>query len=144
MAGQTVEDGPLARFVEAQDGVYPRALAEVRAGAKQTHWIWFVFPQIEGLGQSPTARFYAIADGEEARAYSRHPLLGPRLAECTDAMLRWAGERSAEQILGAVDAQKFRSCMTLFERCADDPASFAAALEAFYSGSRDEATLARL
>jgi len=106
--------------------------------------MWFVFPQIAGLGHSSTAQFYAIRGREEAQAYSRHPLLGPRLAECTEAMLGWAGKRTAERILGPVDALKFRSAMTLFEACADDPAPFAGALEAFYAGERDPATLERL
>ena len=106
--------------------------------------MWFVFPQIAGLGRSSTAQFYALADRAEAVGYSRHPLLGPRLAECTDAMLGWAGRRSAERILGVVDALKFRSSMTLFEACAHAPAPFAAALDAFYAGERDAATLERL
>ena len=106
--------------------------------------MWFVFPQIAGLGRSSTAQFYAIADRAEAVAYSGHPLLGPRLRECTEAMLGWAGKRSAERILGPVDALKFRSSMTLFEACAADPAPFAAALEGFYAGARDAATLERL
>jgi uncharacterized protein (DUF1810 family) len=106
--------------------------------------MWFVFPQIAGLGRSSTARIYAIADRAEAEAYSRHPLLGPRLTDCTEAMLGWAGKRSAERILGPVDALKFASSMTLFEACAADPAPFAAALDAFYGGERDAATLERL
>jgi uncharacterized protein (DUF1810 family) len=106
--------------------------------------MWFVFPQIAGLGRSSTAQFYAIADRIEAAAYNRHRRLGPRLVECTEAMLGWAGKRSADRILGPVDALKFRSSMTLFEACADDPAPFAAALEAFYAGERDTATLGRL
>ena len=106
--------------------------------------MWFVFPQIAGLGRSSTAQFYALADRAEAEAYGRHVLLGPRLLECTGAMLGWAGKRSAERILGSVDALKFRSAMTLFEACADDPAPFAAALDAFYAGERDTATLDRL
>ena len=106
--------------------------------------MWFVFPQIAGLGHSSTAQFYAVRGRDEAEAYSRHPVLGARLAECTAAMLGWAGERSAERILGPVDALKFRSSMTLFEACSDEPAPFAAALDAFYSGERDAATLERL
>ena len=113
----------------------------MRAGAKRSHWMWFIFPQIAGLGRSPTAQFYAIADRLEAQAYAGHPLLGGRLVGCTQAMLRWAGQRSAEAILGPVDAQKFRSSMTLFEACARDPEPFAAALEAFYAGERDTVTL---
>jgi uncharacterized protein (DUF1810 family) len=119
-------------------------LAELRAGAKRSHWMWFVFPQIAGLGRSPTAQFYAIRGREEAEAYARHPELGPRLRECTEAMLGWADERTAEHILGPVDALKFRSAMTLFEACADDPTPFAHALTVFYDGERDPQTLERL
>jgi len=138
------EADPLSRFVQAQAGIYPQALPELRAGNKRSHWMWFIFPQIAGLGRSSTAQFYAIADRAEAEAYSRHELLGPRLRECTGAMLGWAGRRSAEAILGPIDGLKFRSSMTLFEACADDPAPFAAALDAFYGGVRDGATLERL
>lgn len=116
----------------------------MRAGAKRSHWMWFVFPQIAGLGRRPTARLYAIADLAEARAYLAHPVLGPRLLECTEAMLGWAGRRSAEAILGPIDALKFKSSMTLFEAAAEEPARFAAALNAFYAGEHDAATLARL
>jgi len=138
------EADPLSRFVKAQAKVYPQALAELRAGDKRSHWMWFIFPQIAGLGRSATAQFYAIADRAEAGAYARHDLLGPRLRECTQAMLGWAGKRGAEAILGSIDALKFKSSMTLFEACADDPATFAAALDAFCRGERDDATLARL
>ena len=103
--------------------------------------MWFVFPQIAGLGRTSTAQFYAVADRAEAEAYDRHSLLGPRLAECTDAMLAWAGQRDAETILGPTDALKFRSSMTLFEVCGANPAPFAAALDAFYGGERDTITL---
>lgn len=130
----------LERFVEAQRGTYPQALAELRDGAKQSHWMWFVFPQIAGLGRSGTARFYAIAGLAEARAYLAHGLLGPRLRECTEAMLAWAGQRSATAILGAIDALKFRSSMTLFE-AAGGGECFAHALDAFYQGQRDSRTL---
>ena len=106
--------------------------------------MWFVFPQIAGLARSSTAQFYALAGRAEARAYARHVLLGPRLVECTQAMLGWAGKRDAERILGVVDALKFSSSMTLFEASADDSAPFAAALDAFYGGKRDAATLERL
>lgn len=106
--------------------------------------MWFVFPQIVGLGHSVTAQFYAIRGRGEAEAYARHALLGPRLVACTEAMLGWAGERSAERVLGAIDALKFRSSMTLFEACAGEPAPFAKALDAFYAGERDRATLDRL
>ena len=106
--------------------------------------MWFVFPQIAGLGRSSTAQFFAIRGREEAQDYCAHALLGPRLVECTEAMLGWAGKRSAERILGPVDALKFRSSMTLFEACAHDAAPFTRALEAFYAGDRDKATLDRL
>ena len=135
----------LARFAAAQDGVIDRVLSEVRAGAKTSHWMWFVFPQIAGLGHSATARTYAIADLAEARAYLAHPVLGPRLIEATEAMLGWAGRRSAKAILGGIDAVKLRSSMTLFEAAAGAGAApFAACLDAFYGGERDKATLARL
>jgi len=106
--------------------------------------MWFVFPQIAGLGRTEISRFFALADRAEAQAYVRHAVLGPRLRECTDAMLGWAGRRYAERILGPIDALKFKSSMTLFEACAPDPASFAAALDAFYGGERDVMTLDRL
>jgi uncharacterized protein (DUF1810 family) len=131
------------RFVAAQQQVYPCVLAELRAGEKRSHWMWFVFPQIAGLGHSAMAQRYAIADLAEARAYLDHPLLGPRLADCTDTMLGWAGRRSAEEILGPVDAIKFRSSMTLFEAANGGP-RYARALDAFYEGIRDLATLDRL
>jgi uncharacterized protein (DUF1810 family) len=106
--------------------------------------MWFVFPQIAGLGRSAVAQVYAISGCDEAEAFVRHAVLGPRLRECTAAMLGWAGKRNAERILGPLDALKFRSSMTLFEACADDPAPFARALEAFHAGVRDAATLERL
>ncbi len=134
----------LSRFVKAQASIHAEALAELRAGEKRSHWMWFVFPQIAGLGHSPTARFYAIAGRGEAELYLAHDVLGPRLAECTQAMLGWVGRRSAQRILGSVDALKFASSMTLFEACATEPAPFAAALEGFCGGERDAATLARL
>jgi uncharacterized protein (DUF1810 family) len=131
----------LERFVEAQRSIYDQALDELRAGAKQSHWMWFVFPQIAGLGLSPTARLYAIADAVEARAYLTHPVLGPRLGECTEAMLGWAGRKTAEAILGPVDAMKFTSSMTLFDAVAEDDHRFARALAAFRHGERDSLTL---
>jgi uncharacterized protein (DUF1810 family) len=130
----------LARFVTAQENVYAQALAELRAGRKQSHWMWFIFPQLAGLGHSSTARFYALASAAEARAYLADPLLGTRLREGVAAMLAHRGQR-AEAILGGIDAMKFRSSMTLFETVADDPAPFAEAIEAFYDGARDERTL---
>jgi uncharacterized protein (DUF1810 family) len=135
--------GELERFVAAQEGVYPRALAELSQGRKASHWMWFVFPQIAGLGRSATARFYAIGSAAEARAYLAHPLLGPRLRACAEAVLVHR-DRGAEAILGAVDALKLRSSMTLFEAAAEDPAPFAAVLDGFFAGERDAATLGLL
>lgn len=131
------------RFVAAQDGIYERALAELRAGNKRSHWMWFVFPQIAGLGASPTARTYALTDLAEARAYLAHPVLGARLAECARALLAVEG-RTAGQILGYPDDLKLRSSMTLFARAADDPALFQAVLDKYYGGEPDPATLDRL
>lgn len=125
--------GDLDRFVEAQDGAYDDALAELTAGRKRTHWMWFVFPQIAGLGSSPTARWYAIGSLDGARAYLAHPVLGPRLRECAQALLGVEG-RSAREILGYPDDLKLRSSMTLFARAADDPALFQAVLDRYYDG----------
>jgi uncharacterized protein (DUF1810 family) len=134
----------LERFVEAQRSTYDQALAELRAGAKRSHWMWFVFPQIAGLGRSSAARFYAIADAVEARAYLTHPVLGPRLRQSTEAMLRWAGDKTAEAILGPIDAMKFTSSMTLFNAVTEGDDLFARALAAFNRGQRDPLTLERL
>ncbi|WP_066555355.1 DUF1810 domain-containing protein [Croceicoccus bisphenolivorans] len=131
----------LDRFLKAQEGVYDRAHAELRAGTKRTHWMWFVFPQLAGLGRSDMARFFAIADLAEAKAYLEHPLLGPRLIECCNALMGWAGERDAVTILAPIDAMKLQSSMTLFERAATDTGPFAAILDAFYRGERDPRTL---
>ncbi|MEG3084463.1 DUF1810 domain-containing protein [Sphingomonas sp. PB2P12] len=132
----------LERFVAAQADVYSQALAELRAGGKRSHWMWFVFPQIAGLGHSAMARTYAIASAGEARAYLAHPILGPRLIEATETVTRAHG--SAETIMGGIDAIKLRSSMTLFARVADDPAPFRAALDRFFGGADDPATVARL
>jgi uncharacterized protein (DUF1810 family) len=123
----------LDRFVTAQADVYEQALAELTAGRKRTHWMWFVFPQIAGLGASPTAQRYAIASLDEARAYLAHPVLGPRLRECARALLGVEG-RSARDILGHPDDLKLRSSMTLFARAADDPEPFQAVLDRYYDG----------
>lgn len=134
-------------FLQAQNGgVYERALDEIAAGEKQSHWMWFIFPQIAGLGTSPTAKKFALRDKAEASDYCRHEELGPRFFEATEAMLDWAGTMSAEDIFGAVDALKFRSSMTLFEAaCEDDDSQvFADALEAFYEGNRCPLTQERL
>ncbi|MDT8759996.1 DUF1810 domain-containing protein [Sphingomonas psychrotolerans] len=134
----------LERFVEAQQDVYQQALAELRDGRKRSHWMWFVFPQIAGLGRSETARYYAIADIAEARAYLAHPLLGPRLGEAVDAVLAHAGRISAEALFGGIDAIKLRSSMTLFEAAAPNERRFAAVLDRLYGGARDSETLQRL
>ncbi len=130
----------LQRFVDAQDrsGIYEQALAELRAGRKASHWIWFVFPQIAGLGQSPTSKTYAISSLGEAIAYLEHPVLGPRLRECAAALLAHA-DRSAAEILGEIDAVKLRSSMTLFARAAPDEPLFGQVLDAFFDGA-DAAT----
>ncbi len=138
---------PFDHFVEAQGGgTYARALGEIANGRKTSHWMWFVFPQIAGLGTSAKAKKFALADLEAALAYCNHEELGPRLFEATEAMLEWAGTMSAEDILGPVDAMKFRSSMTLFERaCGDEDAQvFTDAIEAFYDGERCPLTLERL
>jgi len=133
------DDFDLERFVAAQDGVYDRALAELRAGRKTGHWIWFVFPQIAGLGQSEMSRIYAIGSLAEARAYLAHPVLGPRLREAAAAVLATHG-RSAGEMLGSIDAVKLRSSMTLFLRAAPDEPAFRAVLDRFYDGRPDAAT----
>ena len=135
----------LQRFVTAQSPIYASVVAELRRGSKESHWMWFVFPQVAGLGRSPTARFYAIRDEVEARSYLTHPVLGARLRESTEAMLGWAGRKTAEAILGPVDATKFASSMTLFDAVADAADNpFARALAAFNRGKRDPLTLERL
>jgi uncharacterized protein (DUF1810 family) len=134
------EPPDLSRFVAAQAGIYPAALAELRAGRKRGHWMWFIFPQLAGLGRSPTARFYAIASQEEARAYLGHFPLGARLRECTLSLLAHCGS-TAEAVLGPVDSVKLRSSMTLFERVGGEGDPFGPCLEAFFGGDRDEATL---
>ena len=132
----------LDRFIVAQDGVYPAALAELQRGRKTTHWMWFVFPQLRGLGRSQTALHYGIAGRDEARAYLDHPVLSERLYEAAAAMLDARGE--AEAILGSIDAMKLRSSMTLFAAVAADPAPFDAVLARFFGGARDPATITLL
>jgi uncharacterized protein (DUF1810 family) len=135
----------LRRFVTAQDGggTYAAALAELRRGRKTTHWMWFVLPQIAGLGSSPTAVRYALTSLDEARAYLAHPVLGPRLHETTDAVLQ-APAASADALLGGIDAAKLRSSMTLFAHADPDDARYAAVLRRFFDGEEDPATLDRL
>ncbi|MYL98608.1 DUF1810 family protein [Novosphingobium sp. FGD1] len=135
----------LERFVAAQNVVLDDVRKELARGEKRSHWMWFVFPQVAGLGLSSTAQFYAIQDLAEAGRYLAHPVLGRRLAECTQLMLDWAPRRSASAILGTVDALKFCSSMTLFKVAAQDTGGdsevFGRALEAFCQGPRDERTL---
>lgn len=133
---------PLDRFVEAQEGVYAGALAELRAGRKRGHWMWFVFPQIAGLGRSGTARHYAIADLAEARDYLAHLVLGPRLVESARALAELPGSDPVA-VLGPVDALKLRSSMTLFAAAGGDPV-FAEVLDRYYGGEPDPATIARM
>lgn len=133
----------LARFLQAQQGIYAQALGDLNRGLKQSHWMWFIFPQATGLGQSAMARRYAIGSAAEGRAYLADPLLGPRLEECTLAVLAHAG-RSAESILGAIDAMKLRSSMTLFGALAGPHSAFARCLNVFFEGQPDPATLAFL
>lgn len=134
------------RVAQDQDEAFPRALAEIRAGAKQGHWMWFVFPQVAGLGTSPTARHFAIADLAEARAYLGDATLRERLLAVTVAARSWAGKRDLREVFGGIDALKFVSSMTLFEAAAGgaDRECFAGALDALAGGSRDERTLAIL
>lgn len=132
----------LDRFIKAQSGVWPRPVEEIRAGRKTSHWMWYIFPQLAGLGQSPMAQLYGIDGLAEARDYLAHPLLGPRLVEIAQAMLAHAGV-APETVLGPVDAMKLRSCATLFEAAGGD-AVFAGLLAAFYDGERCDETLRRI
>lgn len=135
----------LDRFVAAQNagGTYERVLAELRSGRKASHWMWFVFPQLRGLGHSPTAERYGIDGIGEAMAYLDHPVLGPRLVECTELVAAASGA-TAVDIFGTVDAMKLRSSMTLFARAAEDDGPFVAVLARYFAGVEDERTLALL
>jgi uncharacterized protein (DUF1810 family) len=133
----------LQRFLDAQASVFDRVRDELRRGRKSSHWMWFIFPQIEGLGRSTTAQFYALRSRNEARAYVEHPVLGPRLVECTQ-LVNAVNGATAEQILGSIDAVKFRSCMTLFAAIAPGQKEFTAALNKYYGGAADQATLERI
>lgn len=133
----------LQRFVDAQEGVFDRVCSELRSGRKQSHWMWFIFPQIAGLGRSPMAQHYAISSLDEAKAYLRHPILGPRLRDCTRLVLLVEG-RSAHAILGSPDDMKFRSCLTLFGRAAPEDRIFQDALEKYFDGEEDPLTTAKL
>ena len=133
----------LQRFVDAQDPVIERVLEELAAGRKRTHWMWFVFPQVQGLGFSATAQEFAIKSRAEAAAYAAHPALGPRLTQCTQLAID-AGARHIEDIFGYPDDLKFRSSMTLFMACAPDNVLFAQAIDQYFQGKPDDRTLAIL
>jgi uncharacterized protein (DUF1810 family) len=145
MAGQTTsgeaaDPFDLNRFVQAQAGVYERALAEIRAGRKRSHWMWYIFPQIDGLGFSATTKRYSIKSVAEAEAYVAHPVLGPRLRECCEAVLGISG-RSAFEIFGSPDEVKLRSCATLFASVSPPDSVYHRLLDRYFHGQRDEATL---
>jgi uncharacterized protein (DUF1810 family) len=133
----------LERFVEAQKGIYEQVTSELRAGRKRSHWMWFIFPQSAGLGHSETAQRYAISSLAEAAAYLKHPVLGPRLRECTRLVVDVEG-RSIDQILGYPDDLKFRSSMTLFARAGAEEGEFREALEKYFDGVPDPLTVERL
>ena len=133
----------LQRYVDAQNPVYAHVRHELAAGDKRTHWMWFVFPQLRGLGHSAMAQHYGIASADEARAYWAHPVLGPRLSECTELVLAVEG-RTAHAIFGSPDDMKFRSSMTLFEHVLPEEARFAQAIEKYFGGERDAKTVEML
>lgn len=137
------ESFDLQRFVDAQAGVYDEALAELKAGRKRTHWMWFIFPQVAGLGSSPMARRFALSGPEEARAYLAHPVLGPRYLECVETVNRIEG-RSAHDIFGGPDDLKFGSSLTLFLRADPAQATLQLALNTYFGGRPDARTLAIL
>ena len=143
MIASSTDSHGLARFITAQAPTIERVRAELRAGRKASHWMWFVFPQIAGLGRSETARFYAIRSRDEAAAYLAHPVLGPRLVECT-RLINAVRDSTAEQILGYVDAMKFHSCMTLFATVDPGQPEFAEALRRYFGGVPDQPTLDRI
>ena len=130
----------LNRFVEAQERVYERALSEIRRGQKRSHWMWFIFPQFDGLGFSEISKRYAIKSLDEAEAYLRHPVLGPRLLECAEAALAIEG-RSVAEIFGSADDMKLRSCATLFARVSPAGSVFERVLDKYFGGKADERTL---
>ena len=130
----------LNRFLSAQEGVYERALAELKGGQKRTHWMWFIFPQVDGLGYSPTSKRYSIKSIEEARQYLNHPVLGKRLLECTEAVVALKGGSISENF-GYPDDVKFKSSMTLFEKIAGSGSVFKVALDRYCHGERDATTL---
>lgn len=140
---QVADEFNLQRFVDAQQPVYENVLRELGQGRKTSHWMWFVFPQISGLARSEMSRRYAISGRSEASAYLQHPVVGPRLRECT-GLVNGVADRTALEIFGRPDDMKFRSCMTLFAVCADDPEPFQTALDRYFGGAPDKRTLALL
>jgi len=130
----------LQRFLDAQESDYQQALGEIKSGQKRSHWMWYIFPQFEGLGFSPTSVHYAIKSPAEATAYLDHPVLGQRLRECVDALLAVSG-RTAQQIFGSPDDLKLKSCMTLFAQVSPGGSTFEQVLEKYYDGQRDQKTL---
>lgn len=136
----TTDAYDLQRFIDAQAATFARALAELKQGCKRGHWIWFIFPQLKGLGRSANSEFYGVAELAEAIAYLKHPVLGPRLIECVQAVNAVEG-RSAEDIFGDLDAVKFRSSMTLFAKAAPEEPIFAQALQEYFNGEFDPITL---
>jgi uncharacterized protein (DUF1810 family) len=143
LSSESAEPFDLQRFIDAQDGVYETALEELRAGRKRSHWIWFVFPQLQQLGRSPTAIRYGITSLAEAKAYLDHEVLGPRLRECARVVAGIQGS-SADAIFGWPDNLKVRSSMTLFARATEDNADFRAVLERLYDGVEDALTVEQL
>ena len=142
MANETGADDrfDLNRFVQAQEQVYPQALSEIKRGHKRSHWMWFIFPQIDGLGSSSTAKFYAIKSKDEAKAYLNHPLLGRRLVECAEVLLKLQG-KSAEEIFGYPDDLKLRSSVTLFASVSEPDSVFSRVLDQYYGSQPDVKTL---
>ena len=140
MDGHSGDPYALQRFVDAQGRVYDQVCSELRQGLKMTHWIWFIFPQIYGFSSSATSRKFAISSLEEAAAYCRHPVLGPRLLQCTELVTQTSG-RTIKQILGPTDSLKFQSSMTLFTHATEENQVFQNALRQFYEGRYDELTL---
>ena len=138
-----VDQFNLHRFLEAQRGIYERALAEIRDGRKQSHWMWFIFPQYDGLGASAMTKRYAIKSTAEAEAYLRHPVLGPRLRECAEAALATSG-RSASEVFGSPDDLKLRSCATLFAAVSPPGSVFERLLDKYFAGERDDRTVGLL
>jgi uncharacterized protein (DUF1810 family) len=135
----SLEEHDLERFVTAQSPVFESVRAELAAGSKRSHWMWFIFPQLRSLGRSGTARYYGLADVDEARAYWQHPVLGKRLLQCTRLVLAVRG-KSANQIFGSPDDLKLRSCMTLFQLAAPDEPAFGEVIDRYYDGEPDVLT----